>query len=308
MEVREVDLKEYVNVIKGEKILIIIIVLFSLFSSSIYSHYLPDEYESTATLFIQGFVFNEAPNRKLALYNNRVLLRLQILSKKILSSDRAYMNSAVSAGLDEIKPFADSAHPEDEAALWINDNLDIKAGNINKGEAKFFTLRLSGELEPPILSHILNIHINNSIHEISALLEDEILIESQSLNEKRDFLLSQKAELLRSKQLSVIEVSEVTSNTTTSTTISTESMKTSPGLNSQLVAIDNQLVAIDLILTELGTLQSQKIGFIEILSPPSESKIPVGPKRALIIAIAGIIGLFGGIFAAFLKNNLIEPS
>jgi uncharacterized protein involved in exopolysaccharide biosynthesis len=47
---------------------------------------------------------------------------------------------------------------------------------------------------------------------------------------------------------------------------------------------------------------------LEVVQEPKEPVVPIGPRKALIIAIAGILGLMLGIFAAFLKEGLKRPS
>jgi uncharacterized protein involved in exopolysaccharide biosynthesis len=43
---------------------------------------------------------------------------------------------------------------------------------------------------------------------------------------------------------------------------------------------------------------------LEVIQPPREPISPVWPRKALIIAIAGMLGLMGGVLAAFLQEGL----
>jgi capsular polysaccharide biosynthesis protein len=45
---------------------------------------------------------------------------------------------------------------------------------------------------------------------------------------------------------------------------------------------------------------------LEIVQPPREPVSPIWPRKALIIAIAGVLGLMVGVFAAFLREGLEE--
>lgn len=54
--------------------------------------------------------------------------------------------------------------------------------------------------------------------------------------------------------------------------------------------------------TQLSILRPQKV-----VQEPKEPVSPVGPKKALIVTIAGIFGLMIGIFAAFLRDWLKRP-
>ena len=42
---------------------------------------------------------------------------------------------------------------------------------------------------------------------------------------------------------------------------------------------------------------------VELLTPPTDPAM-IGPKRTLNIAMAAVLGLFVGVFAAFFKNYL----
>lgn len=47
---------------------------------------------------------------------------------------------------------------------------------------------------------------------------------------------------------------------------------------------------------------------LEVIQEPGDPVIPIGPRKALIIAIAGILGLMIGIFVVFLKEGLKKPA
>ena len=56
-------------------------------------------------------------------------------------------------------------------------------------------------------------------------------------------------------------------------------------------------------------LQNQllQIRDLEIVQPAIEPVTPIGPRKALIVAIAGMLGLMAGVFAAFLREGLKRP-
>lgn len=47
---------------------------------------------------------------------------------------------------------------------------------------------------------------------------------------------------------------------------------------------------------------------LEVVQPAKEPVSPVWPRKALIVAIAGMIGLMAGVFAAFLRESLGRPA
>jgi uncharacterized protein involved in exopolysaccharide biosynthesis len=47
---------------------------------------------------------------------------------------------------------------------------------------------------------------------------------------------------------------------------------------------------------------------LEVVQPAREPVSPIGPRKALIVAIAGMLGLMVGIFAAFLREALGRPA
>jgi len=55
----------------------------------------------------------------------------------------------------------------------------------------------------------------------------------------------------------------------------------------------------DLLQNQVNTIQETKV-----IRPPSYSKIPVKPKKALNITLAGMVGLFAGILIAFLMEGI----
>jgi uncharacterized protein involved in exopolysaccharide biosynthesis len=50
--------------------------------------------------------------------------------------------------------------------------------------------------------------------------------------------------------------------------------------------------------------QLEQMRNIEVVSPAREPVSPIGPRKTLNMAIAGILGLMAGIFAAFLRESL----
>jgi len=47
---------------------------------------------------------------------------------------------------------------------------------------------------------------------------------------------------------------------------------------------------------------------LEIVQPARKPISPVGPRKAMIIAIAGMVGLMAGLLGAFLREGLTRPA
>jgi uncharacterized protein involved in exopolysaccharide biosynthesis len=73
-------------------------------------------------------------------------------------------------------------------------------------------------------------------------------------------------------------------------------------LNSKLSSINARLVDLETKKLELENLDTTTV---ELTSPPT-NPVMTGPRRTLNIAIAAVLGLFIGIFAAFFKNYMEE--
>jgi uncharacterized protein involved in exopolysaccharide biosynthesis len=54
--------------------------------------------------------------------------------------------------------------------------------------------------------------------------------------------------------------------------------------------------------------QLELIKHLEVVSPAREPVSPIGPRKILIVGIAGMLGLMVGIFAAFLREALGRPA
>ena len=54
--------------------------------------------------------------------------------------------------------------------------------------------------------------------------------------------------------------------------------------------------------------QLEMIRQLDVVQPAREPVSPIGPRRVLIVAVAGMLGLMVGIFAAFLRESLGRPA
>jgi uncharacterized protein involved in exopolysaccharide biosynthesis len=287
MEDYEVSLKDYINVIKKEKFLILTVFLVAVISAGVFSFSQPDEYEVTATLHIKDFSTlrtNDLPFE--SDFKNEY--KSVDIATSFLSSEDISRLTVSAAELHKIEPFASSPNPTDAAVNWLGKNIEVED---KKG---IITLRIRGTLEPGVLKSILDAYIEVFIRESDSLLAENVQSELQKIKEKEERIEAQKVEIVKS--MSEIDIENISES-------EAKLMKYS-SLTSQFTTIERQLTDIHLYEVDMEYVVSSHYEWIEIISPPFEPNVPVGPKRLLNIVIAGVLGLFIGVFAAFFKNYM----
>lgn len=281
MEEYEVSLKDYINVITKEKLLILVVFLVAVISAGVFSFSQPDEYETTATIYIKNLPLEEDFRQE---YNSiEVVMRF-------LSSEYMLRQTVSAAELHKIEPFVNSPDPTTGAVNWLKGNMKVEDG------AGMITLRIKGTLEPGVLKSTLDTHVDVFIRESNSHLAEDVQSERGIIKEKRELLKSQKTEIVKS-------LSEINFDNPSERAVMLERFV---ALSSGLDSINTQLNDLDLYETNLETVSSPDYKWIKVLSPPFEPNVPVGPQRLLNVVIAGILGLFVGIFAAFFKNYMEE--
>ena len=284
MEEYEVNLKDYINVIKKEKLLILAVFLAAVISAGVFSFSQPDEYEATATLYIKNLPLGEDFQQQ---YNS-----LDV-TMSFLSSEYMLRQTASAAELHKIEPFVNSANPTEAAVGWLKGSIKIEDSG-----GSMITLQIKGTLEPGVLKSILDTHIDVFIRESNSRLAEDVQAELLTIKEKRELLESQKTETVKS-------LSEINLDNPSERAVMMERFI---GLTSQLTSTENQLNNLDLYEKNLEIVISPDYEWIKILSPPYEPNVPVGPQRLLNIIIAGVLGLFVGVFVAFFRNYMEESS
>lgn len=282
MEEYEVSLKDYINVIKKEKLLILAVFLVAVISAGVFSFSQPDEYEATAILYIKNLSLGEDFQQQ---YNS------PDVTMSFLSSEYMLRQTASAAELHKIEPFANSANPTEAAVGWLKGGIKIEDSG-----GSMITLRIKGTLEPGVLKSILDTHIEVFIRESNSRLAEDVQAELRATKEKRELYESQKTETVKS-------LSEINLDNPSERTVMMERFI---GLTSRLTTIEEQLNELVLYEKNLEIVTSPDYEWIKILSPPFEPNVPVGPQRLLNMVIAGVLGLFVGVFAAFFRNYMEE--
>ncbi|VVB88536.1 Chain length determinant protein [uncultured archaeon] len=307
MEEDEISLRDYINVILKEKILIASIFLVAIIAAAIFSFSIPKEYSSEAKL---SYISND----KIPLTDAVEMLQSQTIIQKVASQE-----SGVSQG----------------DALSMLDNLKI--GNVK--DTNQILLQVKGN-NPDTMKRYFERYVNVAIDEVNRIsarksqsdysrLEnlstvytkqrDEVSTEmNRKLIEAADLELRRLENLTditarlgsRDRQLDLafrISDLEEIKNGRTSSSAAQQMISSNPELsllNSKLSSIDARLVDLDTKKLELENLDTVTV---KLISPPTDP-VMTGPRRTLNIAIAAVLGLFIGVFAAFFKNYMEESA
>ncbi len=307
MEEDEISLWDYINVVRKEKILIASIFLVAIITAAIFSFSIPNEYSSEAKL-------SYISNQKIPVTDAVEILKSQAIIQKVASQE------GVSSQGD---------------ALSMLDNLKI--GNIK--DTNQILIQLNGN-NPDTMKRYFELYVNTAIDEVNRIsseksqsdysrLEnlstvytkqrDEVSTEmNRKLIEEADLELRRLENLTnitarlgsRDRQIdlaySISQLEQIKEGRTSSSAAQQmiSSNQELSLLNSKLSSIDARLVDLETKKLELENLDTATVGLI---SPPTDP-VKTGPRRTLNIAIAAVLGLFIGVFAAFFKNYMEESA
>jgi capsular polysaccharide biosynthesis protein len=283
----EIDLRDYLNVIWKNKLLIMGIVLVSLISAGIYSFFvLQDEYQTNAILYVNSLPGDLSNAER---YSNPAIIAT-------FTSNDLIAKTVEQSGLAKTEPFKDSDKPNENAMIWLKKYLLFtdKSKLKDKFVDKQIEILLEGTMDPEILKNTLSTHIKLVKEENKKRLTDDAKKDIEKIDMQSASLIEQRANILKS----IENIPDVNS---TDRTVALELFIT---LNSRLTAIDDRLNAMQLSKKNLELITSKDFNWIEVMSSPYKPIEPVGPKRMLNLAIAGVLGLFIGVFAAFFKNYI----
>lgn len=307
MEEDEISLWDYINVVRKEKILIASIFLVAIIAAAIFSFLIPNEYSSEAKL-------SYVSNQKIPLTDTVELLQSQTIIQKIASQE------GVSSQGD---------------ALSVLGNLKVEnAKNTNQ-----ILLQVKGN-NPDAMKRYFEQYVNAAVDEVNRIssgksqsdysrLENLSTVYTKQRDEvsteiKKKLIEEADLELRRMENLTVItarfgnmdrqldlvyrisDLNEI-KNGRTSSSAAQQMISADPELsllNSKLSSIDARLVDLETKKLELENLDTTTV---ELISPPTDP-VMTGPRRTLNIAIAAVLGLFIGIFAAFFKNYMEESA
>ncbi|SNQ60943.1 Wzz/FepE/Etk N-terminal domain-containing protein [Candidatus Methanoperedens nitratireducens] len=303
MEEDEISLRDYIKVVRKEKILIASIFLVAIIAAAIFSFSIPNEYSSEAKL---SYISND----KIPLTDAVELLQSQTIIQKVVSQE-----GGASQG----------------DALSMLGNLKVE----NIKSTNKILIQLKGN-NPDTMKRYFEQYVNVAINEVNRIssgksqsdysrLENLSTVYTKQRNEvstemKRKLIEDADLELRRLENLTGIterlgdtdrqldlafKISDLKEikNGRTSSSAAQQMISDDPELsllNSKLSSIDARLVDLETKKLELENLDTTTV---KLISPPTDPVI-TGPRRTLNIAIAAVLGLFIGIFAAFFKNYM----
>ena len=307
MEEDEISLWDYINVVRKEKMLIVSIFLVAIITATVYSFSLPNEYSSAAKL-------SYISNQKIPLTDAVEMLQSQAIIQKVASQKGVASQGDILSMLDNVKV---------ENVKNTNQILIQLKGKNPDTMKEYFDLyvnvavdevnRISSENSQSDYSRLENLSIvyTKQRDEVSTEMKNK-LIEEADLELRRLGNLTNITARLGStdKQLDLVyrisELKEIKGGRTSSSAAQQmiASNQELSLLNSKLSSIDARLVDLETKELELKNLDTT---MMELISPPTDP-VEIGPKRTLNIAIAAVLGLFIGVFAAFFKNYLEESA
>ncbi len=327
----EIDLRDYLRVIWKNRWLILGIFFVSIISSGIYSFFvLQDEYQIEAKL-------SYISNQKIPLADAVEILKSQPIIQKTSAQDgEASKNEALST-FSSLK--VENIRNTNQILLQLKGNkpetmkkyfglyINVSVDELNRRSIEKIS-REKSQSDYPRLKN-LSIFYAKQREEINAELEKK-LVEEADFEIKRLRNLSLIAARFRyndtryyEKQLEIeykiADLMSIKEDGRIYTNFAQQLIQSNIELtllNTRLKSIDAKLADLQAKMIELEDPDSKvnpssnvntNSNVVELLTPPTEPMV-IGPKRTLNIAIAAVLGLFIGVFAAFFKNYLEEST
>jgi len=312
MEEYEVDLREYIDVLRREWAVVVVIFLAALISATVFSFSQPDEYQSEAVISLrQKSTVSQADaieilNGMAALEKAPALFgNVEVEGVKKTGQIRVRLKgSQREAVRDGLKAYLGTALAElNKRAAEETLEEYSRAQNLSSvyGAEK---ARLEDELRErlSIVAEAELARVNRSIQlyeeekrELQDMLAanpelDFLALELGSVNTKLAQLESRRDELEWIKRGGRPSLAE-------------ELIASDPELeflNARLEALNQNLIQLEI---KKMRLESETPAAAEILTPPTQPRL-TGPKRLLNITIAGALGLLIGVFTAFFKSYM----
>lgn len=273
----DIELRDYLKVIWKEKFLIIAVTILVFVIVVFFSYIIPsaNEYQTDALLYVENIPAD---------LSNADRYYSVAIASTIISND-VIIRTVEQSGLDENEPFKSERRSKESAIQWLKENIEVKV------KGKEIEMKLKGPVEPDVLLKTLQMHIKVVTEENKKRLIQDAKNETQKINMTAELLTEQFADAFTS-------IENIQKEDFSDSTINTELFMDF----SQLAVIENRLNDLELQRIDMEYIASSDYNWIEVISSPSGSKIPVGPNRKLNIIIACVLGLFVGGIVAFFKN------
>ena len=302
----EIELREYLNVLWKNRLLILAVALVSLISSGIFSFVvLQDEYLSEAKL-------SYTSNEQISLHD----------TVEILKSQTIIQNTAVNVGEKSQK----------EALSTL---INLRVENIK--DTNSILLKLNSN-NPEKINKYFNEYIKVAITEVNIRYNEKSQLEYSKLENSTVFYTNQRTEINEKLKIKMVEEADLEINRLKSLndTLAKYSKwdrqldielkindfelikedKAPFAIKQQAISSNQEFIILSTLLTSLDNklidLENQAFEMdysdskiVELQTPPTVPSVKP-PKRALNITIATVFGLFLGVFIAFFKNYMEE--
>ena len=265
----EIDLREYINVLLKRKGIIIIIFLIAIITAAIVNYFVLTSVYQSSVSFQVNIELTKQPYYYPSTSTNHYISDILIL----LTSDSILRKAAERANISY--DFTDIKEKVE------TDN--IKDTNI---------VTLTVEDENPKLSKDLA----NSIVEVFIEKNQPIYDEKRKIAEEN---LKVYEEQLKDIEKNIVEIEKTKQKVASSTGISDveKHFQTSLLLNSLVTERNTH----NFLISKIRSLKEELMNYqgFKIIDPAIEPAAPIKPNKKLNILIAGVLGLFVGIFVAF---------
>jgi len=269
----EIDLREYINVLLKRKGIIILIFLIAVITAAIVSYFALSPVYQASTVFSVALIDNRPPTTIVAQIENNVPIIKISESLEVINSNLI---------LDEVIKRSDLNITSDQLKTRIEVE-NLKNTNFIKVSVKADSPEKAKELAENIVKVFIEKNQNKYtektkiIEERIKILEQEIDVSEKSIREIENAMKKVSA----SKDLSEAE----------------RYFQTSSLLNlssNEKNLYNNSIYQINTLQERLNNCEDFKI--INYAQLPAA---PIKPNKKLNILIAGVLGLFVGIFVAF---------
>jgi len=269
----EIDLREYINVLLKRKGIIILIFLIAVITAALVSYFALSPVYQSSTVFSIALIDNRPPTTIVAQIENNVPIIKISESLEVINSNLI---------LDEVIKRSDLNITSDQLKTRIEVE-NLKNTNFIKVSVKADSPEKAKELAENIVKVFIEKNQNKYtektkiIEERIKILEQEIVVSEKSIREIENAMKKVSA----SKDLSEAE----------------RYFQTSSLLNlssNEKNLYNNSIYQINTLQERLNNCEDFKI--INYAHLPTA---PIKPNKKLNILIAGVLGLFVGVFVAF---------
>ncbi len=261
--------------------------MLALITVVFFSYVMPsaNEYKVDALLYVEDIPESLSNSKR---YSSAVIV-------SSITSNDIIMGTVGLSGLADNEPFKSERWPEERAAQWLKENIEVKA----KGNE--IQLILKGPVEPDILQKTLQIYIMVVTEENKKRLTQGANNDTRKINMTVELLAAQLTDVFTS-------IEKIQEEDPGNCTLNVKHFMAFSRLSARLGDIEDRLNSLELQRMELEYMASPEFNWIEVISSPYGSEIPVGPNRTLNVIIACILGLFAGVFIAFFKDYIEDVS